>query len=194
MTTQSGGNSANAAETAASKSDVAANKEQRVQPPLVVQAQYVKDLSFEAPATPQVFAQLQQGKPDIRVNCDVQTKAAGGAVHEVILHLRADCRVGETVAFVVELSYGGLFQLNVPAEHVNPVLLIECPRLLFPFARQILAATTLDGGFLPLMLGPIDFASLYQRQLQDRRKDSPEPVGKSQPISDTDSDGDIKLA
>lgn len=171
MSKESGGNGANKA-TPPADNDAANNKEQRVQPPLIVQAQYVKDLSFEAPATPQIFPQLQQAKPDIRVNCDVQTRVLGESGHEVVLHLRADCKVGNAVAFVVELSYGGLFQLNVPQEHVNPVLLIECPRLLFPFARQILASTTLDGGFLPLMLGPIDFASLYQRQLQEKRQES----------------------
>lgn len=179
MSTETGGNGEGGAAAATGEGAAAG---QRPQPPIVIQAQYVKDLSFEAPATPQIFAQLQRVKPDIRVNCEVQRRDAGESSHEVILHLRADCKVGDAVAFVVELSYGGLFQLNVPPEHVNPVLLIECPRLLFPFARQILASATLDGGFLPLMLGPIDFASLYQRQAQERRREG------------LDDAGDIKLA
>jgi preprotein translocase subunit SecB len=137
------------------------------QPPLIVNAQYIKDFSFEAPGTPQVFSQMQQAQPDISVNVDVQARALEAPVYEVVLNVRADCKIGETQAFLVELSYGGVFTLNVPQGDVHPVLLIECPRLLFPFARQILATTTVNGGFLPLMLGPIDFASLYQRQARD---------------------------
>lgn len=140
------------------------------QPPLVIQAQYVKDLSFEAPGVPAIFAQLQQAKPDMRLQVDVQTRALAEKIHEVMLHIRGDCKAGDNVAFVVELSYGGVFSINVPPEHVNPMLLIECPRLLFPFARQIIASATIDGGFLPLMLGPIDFVALYQRQLEERRQ------------------------
>jgi preprotein translocase subunit SecB len=136
-------------------------------PPLIVNAQYIKDFSFEAPGTPQVFSQMQQAQPDISVNVDVQARALEAPVYEVVLNVRADCKVGETQAFLVELSYGGVFTLNVPQADVHPVLLIECPRLLFPFARQILATTTINGGFLPLMLGPIDFASLYQRQARE---------------------------
>lgn len=148
------------------------------QPPLIVNAQYIKDFSFEAPATPQVFSQMQQAQPDIGVNVDVQARALEAPVYEVVLNVRADCKVGETQAFLVELSYGGVFTLNVPQGDVHPVLLIECPRLLFPFARQILATTTVNAGFLPLMLGPIDFASLYQRQAQEAaatRADPPTP-------------------
>lgn len=136
------------------------------QPPLIVNAQYIKDLSFEAPNTPAVFTQMQQSQPDISVNVDVQARPLEAPVYEVVLNVRADCKSGETQAFLVELSYGGVFTLNVPQADVHPVLLIECPRLLFPFARQIVSTTTINGGFLPLMLGPIDFASLYQRQLR----------------------------
>jgi preprotein translocase subunit SecB len=110
---------------------------------------------------------MQQTQPDISVNVDVQARALEAPVYEVVLNVRADCKVGDTQAFLVELSYGGVFTLNVPPADVHPVLLIECPRLLFPFARQILATTTINGGFLPLMLGPIDFASLYQRQARE---------------------------
>lgn len=162
---------------AADKGDGAAQ-----QPPLIVNAQYIKDFSFEAPATPQVFSQMQQAQPDISVNVDVQARALEAPVYEVVLNVRADCKVGETQAFLVELSYGGVFTLNVPQADVHPVLLIECPRLLFPFARQILATTTVNAGFLPLMLGPIDFASLYQRQAREAdaaRAGTPAPPAPS---------------
>lgn len=149
-------------------------------PPLIVNAQYIKDLSFEAPNTPAVFTQMQQAQPDISVNVDVQARPLEAPVYEVVLNVRADCKTGETQAFLVELSYGGVFTLNVPQGDVHPVLLIECPRLLFPFARQIVSTTTINGGFLPLMLGPIDFASLYQRQLRkaDAARDQPPPAAE----------------
>lgn len=137
------------------------------QPPIVVNAQYIRDLSFEAPNTPDVFLKLQQEQPDIAVNVDVAAKPKGGNLYEVALHLRAECKVGETVAFLLELEYGGLFSLNMAREHVQPVLLVECPRLLFPFARQITADATRDGGFPPLMLSPMDFAGMYQRRMQE---------------------------
>ncbi len=151
-------------------------------PPLMVNAQYIKDLSFEAPNTPAVFTQMQQSQPDITVNVDVQARPLEVPVYEVVLNVRADCKAGETQAFLVELSYGGVFTLNVPQADIHPVLLIECPRLLFPFARQIVATTTINGGFLPLMLGPIDFASLYHRQHHDdavAESAAPPPAGPS---------------
>jgi preprotein translocase subunit SecB len=136
------------------------------QPPLVINAQYVKDLSFEAPQAPQIFAQMQRAKPEMQVKVDVQARRLQGNIYEVTLHIRADCKAGDVEAFICELTYGGVFTVNVAANALSPVLLIECPRLLFPFARQIIAAATLDGGFMPLMLAPVDFVSLYQQQAQ----------------------------
>lgn len=140
------------------------------QPPLIINAQYVKDLSFETPAAPQIFAQMQRAKPEMQVKVDVQARRLQDNIYEVTLHIRADCKAGEVDAFICELTYGGVFTVNVPENQVTPVLLIECPRLLFPFARQIIAATTLDGGFMPLMLAPVDFVSLYQQQVQRQRE------------------------
>jgi preprotein translocase subunit SecB len=144
--------------------------------PLVVNAQYVKDLSFEVPGAPAIFAQMQQRPPDIAIKVDVQARNLEGNIYEVVLEIRADCKSGDAVAFILELSYGGVFTLNVAAPDLRPVLLIECPRLLFPFARQVLAATTLNGGFLPLMLGPVDFAALYQQQQQKSDEPSGQPI------------------
>jgi preprotein translocase subunit SecB len=138
-----------------------------VRPPLVINAQYVKDLSFETPSAPGIFGQMQQRQPEIAIKVDVQARPLEGDIYEVVLDIRADCKSGETVAFILELTYGGVFTLNVAPQDVRPVLLIECPRMLFPFARQILASTTLNGGFLPLMLGPVDFAALYRKQQHD---------------------------
>ena len=136
----------------------------QTRPPLIIQAQYVKDLSFEAPGAPDIFGKLAQAKPDINVKVDVKATAIGENAFEAVLIIRADCTVGDATAFIIELSYGGVFAINVPQESVRPVLLIECPRILFPFARQIVSQTTLDGGFMPLMLAPIDFSALYRNQ------------------------------
>jgi preprotein translocase subunit SecB len=97
---------------------------------------------------------------------DVQARGLDPASHiyEVVLQIESECKAGETTAFVIELSYGGVFSVNVAEENLRQVLLIECPRLLFPFARHVVATATLNGGFMPLMLGPIDFAGLYQQQ------------------------------
>ena len=149
----------------------------QAQQPLVVNAQYIKDLSFEVPNAPHIFAQTQNHQPDIQIKVDVEAHPLGPNIFEVVLNLRADCKAGEQVAFVVELAYGGVFTVNVAENLLQPVVLIECPRMLFPFARQILATTTVNGGFMPLMIGPIDFVALYQQQ-QQRAAAGNESVGE----------------
>ncbi len=132
--------------------------------PVAVNAQYIKDLSFEAPATPGVFQLMQDNAPDVNINVNVNAQPLQDNVFEVQLHIRGECTLGKTTAFVTELVYGGVFTLNVPQEHLQAVLLIECPRLLFPFARNIVADATRDGGFPPLMLAPVDFVAMFQQQ------------------------------
>ena len=121
-------------------------------------------------------AQTQNRQPDIQIKVDVEAHPLGSNIFEVVLNLRADCKAGEQVAFVAELSYGGVFTVHVAENLLQPVVLIECPRMLFPFARQILATTTMNGGFMPLMIGPIDFVALYQQQQQ--RAAANESVGE----------------
>src|SRR6266511_536419 len=94
-------------------------------PPLVVNAQYVKDLSFEAPSAPGIFGQMQQRQPEIAIKVDVQARPLEADIYEVMLDIRADCKSGETVAFILELTYGGVFTLNVAPQDVRPALLIE---------------------------------------------------------------------
>lgn len=147
----------------------AAGETQETVPALAINAQYIKDLSFEAPATPQIFKELQNQQPNISVHVDVKAGNITPPAYEVVLSIKAECKIADSTAFLLELSYGGVFTVNVPEQHLRPVLLIECPRLLFPFARQIVAMTTVNGGFLPLMLGPVDFAGLFQRQAQEQQ-------------------------
>ena len=126
--------------------------------------QYVKDLSFENPNAP--MSLQAGGQPKIEVNVAVNAKRAGDAVYEAELKItaKATAESGDN-SFLVELVYAGLFALtNVPDEALEPFLIIEAPRMLFPFARRIIADATRDGGFPPLMLDPIDFGSLYMAQ------------------------------
>lgn len=132
-------------------------------PSLNVLVQYVKDLSFENPNAPNSLAPQPNG-PQININVNVGAQPLSATEFEVELKIEASAKNGETVIFAVELVYAGLFRIqNVPEEHLHPFVLIECPRLLFPFARQILAESTRNGGFPPLLLDPIDFVALYQQ-------------------------------
>ena len=108
---------------------------------------------------------MQQEDPDVKIGVNVDFAGFEDNIFEVVLKVEATCTVGSETAFVLELEYGGLFTVNVEDEVRVAVLLIECPRILFPFARNILADVSRDGGFPPLMLGPLDFAGMYQQQL-----------------------------
>jgi preprotein translocase subunit SecB len=149
---------------------------QQVQPapPLVVNIQYVKDLSFEVPNAPTIYTTLRSA-PRVDINLDVQARRIqeGQNVYEVVLEIRTEASepLAEGAApgtvtgrvFLAELSYGGIFTLTgVPDNAIEPVLLVECPRILFPFARNILSDVTRDGGFPPVLLQPIDFVALWQ--------------------------------
>jgi preprotein translocase subunit SecB len=144
-------------------------------PPLVVNIQYVKDLSFEVPGAPQIYSQLRT-QPQVNINLDVQARRVqeGQNVFEVSIVIRAEAHEaaaqgnGQAAAvpptvFVAELTYSGVFTLSgLPDNAIEPVLLVECPRILFPFARNILSDVTRDGGFPPVLLQPIDFVALWQ--------------------------------
>ena len=145
-------------------------------PPIVVNAQYTKDLSFETPTAPGIFSLMQQTAPDMQISVNVNTTEFEQGVHEVVLDLTARCTVGDDIAFILELQYAGLFTLNVDDEVKSAVLLIECPRLLFPFARNILADVSRDGGFPPVMLGLIDFGALYQAELEKQAAEGGAPA------------------
>lgn len=137
-------------------------------PALSVSAQYIKDLSFEAPTAPAIYGLLQKTPPDVKINVNVGSSEFDHNIHEVTLTIEVNCTVGEDTAFVLELEYAGLFVVNVSPEHLGPVLFIECPRLLFPFARNILADVSRDGGFPPLMLNPVDFVAMYHAGLESQ--------------------------
>lgn len=146
-------------------------------------SQYVKDLSFENPNSPAVYQ--WQGQPNIDVQFNIGAQKVGDDVHEVSLRIEISAKSEELTAFQVELVYAGLTAArNIPEEQLQPVLLAEVPRILFPFARRIVADAVQDGGFPPLMLEPIDFGALYmqqaaQAQAQAGQGQAPEITGQA---------------
>jgi preprotein translocase subunit SecB len=134
--------------------------------PLVIQGQYLKDLSFESPRTPNSLT-LKQA-PAIEVNVNASARKLAERTYEVSLEIRTDARHEEDPVFLVELAYAAVVSVgeNVAEDSVKPMLLIEVPRLLFPFARAILSNMTREGGFPPLQLQPVDFTRLYAQQQQ----------------------------
>ena len=141
-------------------------------PPIVINAQYIKDLSFEAPSAPGIFQVMQQKAPDINVSVNVDSNMFENNVYEIVLTIAAHATVDEETAFLLELEYAGVFTLNCEPENIHPMAYIECPRLLFPFARAILANTTREGGFPPLMLGTVDFVAMFQREMENRASEA----------------------
>ena len=156
-----------------------AKKTDEITPPKMnILAQYVRDLSFE-----NILAQKGvdgELNPEIQVNVNIDAKKrATDKQFDVIIKLRVDSKSKNTnnILFVLELDYGGVFQIeNVPDDQLHPYLLIECPRMLFPFLRRIVSDVTRDGGFPPLNLENIDFLKLYRQEI-DRRKNAKEENG-----------------
>lgn len=141
---------------------------------LNVIGQYIKDLSFESPNAPNFGMQPNQAPAlNVQINVNAQPMSETDFIVELAIEGRAES--DSKVLFAIELVYGGVFRITgVPQESLHPLVLIECPRLLFPFARAIVADTVRDGGFPPLMLDPVDFAALYrQRMAQDQQPTSP---------------------
>ena len=147
------------------KANGTAAPEAQVQAPLVVNAQYVKDLSFENPA-PLANIMNNEERPSISIHIEAQAHNIAEQSFEVVLRIRVDAKRKEAQVFLLDLEYAGAFTIGseVPEEYIRPILMIECPRILFPFARNIVAMTTQEGGYPALLLTPVDFADLYQRQ------------------------------
>ena len=132
---------------------------------LNVLAQYVKDLSFESPGAPQTL-QGPGENPQLQVGVNVNAGPRGNDIYETVVHLEAHAKSDTGVIYNVELDYGGLFRIkDIPENMLQPVLFVDCPTLLFPFVRRVIADIVRDGGFPPLMLDPIDFGRLYTQNL-----------------------------
>ena len=135
-------------------------------PQLNVLAQYTKDLSFENPNAPGSLAPQQQ-QPAINIQINVSANNLAENEFEVVLSVEGKAENAGKVMFSCDLAYAGVFRIvNVPKENLHPLVMIECPRLLFPFAREIIATSVRDGGFPPLMLDPVDFVGLYRQNME----------------------------
>ena len=154
-------------------------------PSLSILAQYTKDLSFENPGAPRSL-QARENAPDININVNVNANPLSESDFDVVLTLNAEAKDGERVLFHTELVYGGVFRVTgFPQEHMLPLLFIECPRLLFPFARQIIADSTQNTGFPPLLLDGIDFGAAYVAQLQSQQAQGGDGGETAEPTEET---------
>ncbi len=142
-----------------------AGQAQAGQAQLMVIAQYIKDLSFENPNAPRSLMAADR-QPQIGIQINVEGKPLSDTDFEVTLRLEAKAELNGETMFGLELDYAGLFRFgSVAAENMNEIVLIQCPQILFPFAREIIATTVRNGGFPPLMLEPVDFARLYRERM-----------------------------
>jgi len=142
--------------------------------------QYIKDFSAESPSTPQVFQ--WQTQPTLDVQFGINGNKVADDVHEVILKIDVTAKSDNGTHFIIDLSYAGLFAFrNFPDDALPPFLLVEAPRLLFPFARQIVAETIQNLGFPPVLLDPIDFASAYVAQMDSQQQAQGQPGGDGEP-------------
>ena len=137
---------------------------QQNQTQLNVLGQYIKDFSFENPNAPRSLAPTET-QPAINIQINVGVQQLAPTDYEVTLKLEGKADSAGTVLFAFDLTFAGVFRVqNVPAEMLQPLIMIECPRLLFPFAREIVATAVRNGGFPPLLLDPVDFVALYQQR------------------------------
>jgi preprotein translocase subunit SecB len=140
--------------------------------PIAINSQYVKDFSFENPNAPRIFTEMKSA-PDVKVDVNVEARKVGDVLYEVVLSINGQAKSDDKPVFVAELAYAALVTLkDVPAEAVQPVLLIEVPRVIFPFARNIMADMTREGGYPPLMINPVDFVSLYRQGVEKAQQKS----------------------
>ena len=144
----------------------AASQQNATAAPFTINAQYVKDLSFENPNIPGLLT--LEAEPSVEMNIDVKGSNLDNDFYEVVLTLSCKGSSGETTLFVAELSYASLISLNdVPEEQIQRILFVECPILMFPFARNIIADATRDGGYPPILMQPVDFQAIFDKGNQD---------------------------
>ena len=134
--------------------------------PLSITQQYIKDFSFENPSTPGIFVEPMESAPEINIDVNVGAERLTANTFEVVLHVEARALAGEMALFIAELDYAGIVEVGeVPEEHLHPLILIEVPRLLFPFARSIISSVTTEGGYPPLLISGVDFVELYRQNM-----------------------------
>lgn len=151
-------------------------QENATQPLIAINAQYVKDISFESPNAP-LSLTPKTTAPKIDVSLNLEVKEIQPDNYEVTLEIIVKANHEDSTIFVLELAYSGLFTVkNFSEEQKEMILLIHCPTIIFPFARRIVADVTRDGGFQPLMIDPVDFSALYQQKKQQENNKSNQAV------------------
>ncbi len=149
----------------AEPSETKQNGEPATNRQIVVHAQYIKDLSFENPNAPQILME-SPGQPDVEITVNVSARPLAESQFEVLLNLGAKAKADDKTLFLVDLTYAGIVSCpGTVGEDVNPMVMIEAPRLFFPFARAIVSDVTRDGGFMPLNIQPVDFVAVYQHNM-----------------------------
>jgi len=148
--------------------------DKEVKPEFRMQKMYIKDLSFENPNAPQVFTDRQKTEPAVEVNLQLNNKQIDADHWEVALQITAKVSSKEEskVLFILEIEHAAVFMLrNIPGEHMAMLLGVDCPTLLFPFTRQIVSQVSLDGGFVPFLMEPVNFMALFQNA-QKKKEES----------------------
>ena len=135
-------------------------------PAILINSQYIKDLSMEIPHAPHIFKKLNENGPKIAVEVNIENKPLEENIYNVLMNVTVNGDAKDEKAFILELSYGAVVSLNIPAEHHEAVLMVEIPHMIYPFARQIVANTLTNAGLPALMLNPIDFLAMYQAKKQ----------------------------
>lgn len=134
-------------------------------PAITINSQYIKDFSLEIPLAPEIFLEIK-GNPDVNINVDVSVRNLKESYYNVDLIFSINGNTNGKKLFIVELTYSGVVQLNIPQEHIEPVLMIEIPRMLFPFARHVITTSLMEAGLPPFMINPIDFVQMYNQRSQ----------------------------
>lgn len=137
-------------------------------PAILIHNQYIKDLSLEIPHAPEVFKNITS-QPEMKIDVDISARPLEENIYNVNLTIRIDGDFPEQKFFILEMVYSGIVALNVPQEHIEPVLMIEIPHMLFPYARQAVSNALFNGGLPPVMLSPIDFVALYNARKQQNQ-------------------------
>ena len=154
----------------AKSTDAKQNGEPTANRQIVVHAQYIKDLSFENPNAPEILME-SPNQPDVEITVNVRARPIGDAQYEIMLNLGAKAKANDKALFLVDLTYAGIVSCpGTAVADVNPMVMIEAPRLLFPFARAIVSDVTRDGGFMPLNIQPVDFVAVYQHNLTKQQE------------------------
>ena len=139
---------------------MAANENQQAKPAIMIRSQYIKDMSLEIPLAPEIFKDLTS-QPQIHVDMNMKSEKQDDGSFVVSLITKMDADINDKKLFIVELTYSAQTEINVPEEQTEPVLMIELPRLMFPFVRNIISNALAQAGLPPIMLSPIDFVTLY---------------------------------